>query len=344
MGRKGWWNVKRLKIFFFLLTFLLNFLFIIPEIFAQGKGDGSIGQLMADVPVTVEINQPFDIDIWFEPSDPKRTEAVTVYMEQNRDIRYDPRVFRLDPRTRKTIHARLINSRSGLGVVKGKCTGCTNIEEAVNAGFPLKFSAPKLEKPIESDENRYFTIDFIDNAGRPVPLDATVNFYLRAYNASFRTKTENWSREVFFDSERGNSATVPLRLRPDSLRGAKGMIRVEAKINKNDPLRSENIEFSIVPSQTFLLLMAMLGGMLYSLYLISKDITTVPSPFRWLLTSGLLRVSGGAITGLLSYFFVDWDILGIKVDTTTVRGFVILGFLFSYVGIDTVLKKFAKGK
>ena len=85
--------------------------------------------------------------------------------------------------------------------------------------------------------------------------------------------------------------------------------------------------------------MAILGGVLHGSYKLLKDSPnrkgSVP---RFLLNTGLPQVLTGAFAGMLAYLLVNWGILGIKVDTTTLQGFVILGFLFSYVGIDLILK------
>jgi len=54
---------------------------------------------------------------------------------------------------------------------------------------------------------------------------------------------------------------------------------------------------------------------------------------------GLTRLAGG-----LAFVLSDLNLIGIKIDTSSLRGFVILGFLFSYVGIDLILKTVAPGE
>jgi hypothetical protein len=46
----------------------------------------------------------------------------------------------------------------------------------------------------------------------------------------------------------------------------------------------------------------------------------------------------GALAGAIAYLLANYEVLGFKADTTQLRGFLILGFLFAYVGIDTILK------
>jgi len=52
----------------------------------------------------------------------------------------------------------------------------------------------------------------------------------------------------------------------------------------------------------------------------------------------------GVFARLLGYLLGKWNVLGIKVDTTSLQGFVVLGILFSYVGIDLVLTALAQRK
>jgi hypothetical protein len=332
--------MRYVKIFICLVSLVL----VVSDVVAQEGVNKSIGCLKGNVPAVVEINQPFNMDIWFEPSDPKWTKAIYVYMQQTQDMLYDPRVFRLEPGKKKSVQAQVVRSRSGLAVVRASSPGCPDLEVSLNAGFHLQLSTPKLEMPIGGGEIRSFSIEFSDPSGKAVPLDATVDLYVRASNAELRTKNGGWSNELLVSSEIGRDASAILQLQPARMWGAKGMVHVEARINKNQLLRSENIEFTMLPSRLFLLLMAIAGGMLYGLYLVGKEIAGVYSPVRWFFTKGILRVLGGAAAGSVSYFLVDWNILGLKVDTTMARGFVILGFLFSYVVIDIILKKITEGK
>jgi len=55
-------------------------------------------------------------------------------------------------------------------------------------------------------------------------------------------------------------------------------------------------------------------------------------------------IASGSVAGALAYFLSNFDVLGIAVDTSSLRGFVILGFLFSYVGVDLILKTLVSPK
>jgi hypothetical protein len=319
--------------------------FMSSNVFAVVGSDETIGQLRADLPSVVDINQPFYLTIWFEPKDKKYTESIEVRMKDDVNIYYKEKVFVLKPFLKKTITTKVLKSKSGLAVIKATSIGCTNLEKAVNAGFVLNLSVPQLKAPIESETHRNIIIDCTDTAGLVVPLGSKVKFNVKGYNAKFSTLSRTWSDKITYEVKEGSNAGYPLVIRPSStFSPEKGMIHVDAIIDDDTVLRSENIEFSIQPAQRFLLLMSVIGGILYGVYAITKEILLVAFPLRWLLTYGLLRIFTGAITGAISYFLVDWDIIGIKFDTTTAKGFVVLGFMFSYVGIDAILRKIAEVK
>jgi hypothetical protein len=86
----------------------------------------------------------------------------------------------------------------------------------------------------------------------------------------------------------------------------------------------------------------MLGALAYAVY---KILTKLPNQKgsipAFVATTVLPGLFSGALAGLLAYLLAQWNVLGIKVDTTEVQGFIILGFLFSYVGIDSIVKAIA---
>ena len=85
----------------------------------------------------------------------------------------------------------------------------------------------------------------------------------------------------------------------------------------------------------------MLGGLLHTLY------TFVFDSERSYLRRGRLvasRVATGVLAGLLAYLLAAWNVLGIQVDTTSLRAYAIMGFLFSYVGVDALVKKILPGE
>ena len=87
------------------------------------------------------------------------------------------------------------------------------------------------------------------------------------------------------------------------------------------------------------MIMAAAGGALKSLYSLAK---AFPNLVEAGTKTATVRLASNILTGLsagcLAYFLASWNILGIRVDTTSLRGFAVLGFLFAYIGVESVMK------
>ena len=87
------------------------------------------------------------------------------------------------------------------------------------------------------------------------------------------------------------------------------------------------------------MIMAAVGGLLWSLYSVAKDFKTIATgPRRRIVAQFALTLFGGLFAGSFAYLLASWDVLGIRVDTSSLRGFVFFGFLVAYVGVDSLMK------
>ncbi len=341
------------------------------------------GGFLIDLPYKVEINKPFDLDIWLAPQDPKFNGPVQVFMEQNSRMQYKPRVFTLKPGIRKTIQARILKSDSGLAEIIATADGWEDYRVQVDAGFSAKIRS-SLKPSIESGKRQSFTIDFIDTNGKPVSLDGPVSVTLQSSNAKIRqvgkmscddegqtaddgqnsntnnqngnlntsrssgvrrtntTITERWCDNIRFTVERGTSSTPLIEVKPETIFPEKGVILVEVRINGDFFLLNDQISFDILPRWWVPLLMTIVGGLLYSLYKVMKgqDKPKGHQPDQRVsaLSFFSITVLTGIFAGVLAYLLGNYGILGFKVDSSSLQGYVILGFLFSYVGVDAILK------
>jgi hypothetical protein len=57
----------------------------------------------------------------------------------------------------------------------------------------------------------------------------------------------------------------------------------------------------------------------------------------------VLMVLSSVVAGCIAWLFADFDLLGLKLDPHVLRTYAILGFLFSYIGVDVLLRKKAPG-
>jgi hypothetical protein len=316
---------------------------------SDGNNTDDYGSLRGISPSSVTLNEPFNMAIWLDPGDSESKRPVKINMDQTQNILYRPNEFQLVPGRKQVVRVHPVKSVHGLVIIKASAEGYNDLEAVLNAGFSVRAVAPKLQKPIERGSVREFCLEFVDNHGKPVSLELPVTFRVRAFRGQFKSSDTQyvWRDRVGFEAETGCGSSVVLQLRPD-VEGSiwstqEGIVQVEAYIGKSKVFYRDRIEFKVVPRQSLMIWMAILGGVLCSAFWIAKEGTKGHPGWKSFITSAALRIFYGAVAGFISYLFVDRDILGflgIKLDTSSPQGFIILGFLFSYIGVDTILKKF----
>jgi hypothetical protein len=301
--------------------------------------DDELGFIDADLPFKVERDKQFDIDVWVTPRDKEFRDSVKVYMEQTYNMKYEPRVFYIKPGERKTVHVNIIKTYSGIAEVYASADGWEDLDATVDTGFAAKLKT-NIEGPIESNKVKSFSLSFTDNQGNPVPLDADVKLTLQSSNVKIHQQGKNdWVDNLELDLKSGSSTSPVLEIRSDNWSADTAMISAETKSGDNLVLHDDTISIEMLPRWYVPLLMAILGGALYSVYELSRSTRAKRRrSVRSALANVFTRLSAGALAGTLAYLLVDWGILGIKVDKTTLQGFVILGFFFSYIGIDLILR------
>lgn len=306
------------------------------------------GWMEVDVPEKVKIGKPFDMDIWLRPSDPNFSGTVKVFMEQTDRVQYNPRVFDLKPGERKTIKAQVNASESGLTEIIASADGWSDLSIPLDAGFSVKLRANNLPDSIDGGSIQDFNLEFVDSHGENIRLDAPVKLTLQSSKLEIHAKGEKvWGNQIDMNISAGASSTPVLEVRPESWsKTDTGMIRSEVKIENDRVLYDQTFPLiKIKPRWWLPLLLAVCGGILFSLYQVSQELSSFKGTLtRSLITVVISRIAPGALAGALAYLLANYDVLGFKADTTELRGFLILGFLFSYVGIDTILKLVAPQK
>jgi len=301
-----------------------------------------IGLIQIALPFKVEINKPFNIEVWFEPSDDKFSERVEVFMDEtDGTVKYKPNNLILKPNAHQTVEACVVKSNSGLArvIVYGDFKRLEPRYVTIDAGFSAKLQAKNLDRAIESGTPRSIILDFTDSEGKTISLEAPVKLSLQSANTLFKQSDGSWTNKIEFDMKQGQTSSPAIEIKPKSWTMDVGMIMAGAGIDYDHVVLNQNIPFTISPPWWLSLLMAVMGGILHGTYQTTRAINEGSGPLtNRILKEGFPRIAGGALAGLISYFFIDWNIIGIKIDTTSLKGFVILGFLFSYVGIDLILK------
>lgn len=303
-----------------------------------------LGSLTTELPVEVEKNKQFDFEVRLSPASGDFKDSVTVNMQQNPNIVYDPRSFTLTPGQTQKVTATVNKSASGLAWIFASASNWKPISRSIVVGGSGVRLNLILGQPVESRRARNFSVGFVDEAGTPVNLEAEGILSLEASLGSnlvfYSEQTKQWTNEIYVVVEKGNDESRPLQLRATSWVADTGKVLISLKTPENNKVRTASFTIDIVPPWWLLMGNGMLGGLLYSLVQYLRNIlgsTRKRSVAAWLRQISLAMLLG-IVPGALAYLFAAWNILGIKADTTSLKGFFILGFLFAYIGMDVVLK------
>lgn len=292
--------------------------------------------LRADLPWKVEINKPFKMFVWYNSTNPS-SGSLSVSTDVSEKVRYDPDTVKLQhPDRREKIMVTVENAPSGLAELMVMSDCCEDIAVTVDAGFKgrLRWKTPPS---LESRSVRPATIELVDSQDQPLALDAPMHLKLVATNAEIRAAGKPWGSALDFALGDGDRSTPTFEMRPTPLDVASGTIQVTGYINKPDYIiLKTNMDFDISPPWWLRLGMAACGGLLFSVYRIFRKKS------GWTLSS-IVRAGGtGVAAGLFAYVLADLDVLGIKIDTTHLRAFVVLGLVVAYAGIEPILSAFVK--
>jgi hypothetical protein len=293
------------------------------------------GVILADIPNTVQMNKPFTLDVWFEPSNRFSGRDATIFMEQTDAIAYEPRVFTLRPRERKTVKAVIINSRSGLAQVWASSAQLQNLSVTINVQFAARVKA-NFKKQFEAGSVQPLSFDFVDALERPIPLDAPVKVIIQASSAKLRQagSEKQWTTLLELPLEQGASSTALLELKTDPFQLGGGVLLIESRTNGHLVLRNDRFDFDVLPHPALPIFMMCLGGLLNATYRLMKQKSLMRDSRKMAVTLG-----SGVLAGLFSFILMNWQVLGIKVDATSLRAFLLIGFLVAHLGLDAVLKK-----
>jgi len=150
-----------------------------------------------------------------------------------------------------------------------------------------------------------------------------------------KTGDKEWKSSLSLNLERGATSAPDMEIMPKTFSLANATVSAKLRINGNRTLLEDRFQTRALPRWWIQLLMAVIGGLLWSIYQVVAPAEPASTKRRRLLA----RVAVGIIAGIAAYLLASYDILGIKADTSSLRAFVVLGFLFSFVGIEGVLSK-----
>jgi hypothetical protein len=219
----------------------------------------------------------------------------------------------------------------------------TLLLESRTKGFVVEdetHSAPPRIEPGVYD----IVLDFVDrNHRRQVILGTAVTLTISVVGDS-QIFDKKWTQTTEITSD-GSSVAV-LRIRPVEW-GTEGLIRVDIK-KQAGPANIANYEIRYVTNYPwYLLFLSTLAGSLLYVFIESIPSLNKPTdgspapPYKLiLLKDGGSKLYVAVTVAIVAYLLRDTSVLeAVKFDATTLRGYVILGFLTNVFGLEAIFKK-----
>ena len=297
----------------------------------------TLGKLAINYPTKVVAGQPFVFFVWLQPRDANFSGKVKVFTENTAALQYEFEEFELEPNMRQKVTATIRTAESGLARLHCYAHGWDPIDQTIDTGFSAKLKT-NLGEAIESRTVKSLALSFVDRDGNPIKLDAPATLWLRGSKVKFLSLNPvGWTDVVAFQLGPGSSK-LAVDIKPTTFSADTGLITAVLNTPQG-ALYDDNIYVSIAPPWYAPLTMAILGGLLYSAAQFLRRLASKRKPMlRSVLLSGILSLVAGALAGVVAYLLATWNVLGIRIDPNSLKGFVVLGFLFSYLGIDAVMR------
>ena len=121
---------------------------------------------------------------------------------------------------------------------------------------------------------------------------------------------------------------------PDTLAASHGALQVRGFLNDESQVLFDHVlPFEIVPPIWVRIGITILGALIYSMYAMSRT-------YSGRLFSELSKALGsGTFAGVLAWALADWNVLGIRIDTSHLTGYFVLGLVTSYAGVEPILAR-----
>jgi hypothetical protein len=322
-----------------------------PQPTATDKDDAP--KIELDAPWSVLPNSRFTL--WVNYTADRETAApMIVRMEPTSGITYfgyPDLEMKLEPGERKSVDVAFGHTTSGLAqLMLGTRPADPNTELLVPTD-PLRlvidsgFSGTvewRKPRPIDSYSTESVVLSFVDNHHRAIQLDAPIRLCITAPAGSSvrEDNSKPWKSTINIDVPANASETVPFDVKPLDFSSSTEDLNVVGYINAFDVekqfLFRESIPFQVVPPIWMRLAVTVAGALLCSLWLYSRRAERV-------LTLALGRaIFTSLVAAMVAYALADLNVLGIRIDTTQLTGFFVIGVMVSYVGLDQMLERVMK--
>jgi hypothetical protein len=173
------------------------------------------------------------------------------------------------------------------------------------------------------------TVSFlvVDSDGKPLPAEAALD--LRVESADGELHSGGKSGDLTLSIAPGATISPQIQIKPTSKIG--GAVHLNTTLLVNDgAVAQESLMLPALPAWWLPLVLAIGGGIIHAGYKISRM-----APFSR--GGALVILVTSAIAGFVGYLVASFDVFGLKLDPKVLRTYPLIGFLFSYFGIEVLL-------
>jgi hypothetical protein len=194
---------------------------------------------------------------------------------------------------------------------------------------------------IEGDTIESFKIQLKDASEHPVPAGAPITVILQSNLPVLSENGKDWKNDATAFIPQDHDSTGYVYFHSPHTGVARGIINVHLKKDSGKiDLMTDELIYSSRHAWWIYFLISLAGALCYSL--IEALLASERNAWKFLqqLFEGYgFKLLVAVVVGALAYFLRETSVLGIKIDTSTARGYAVLGFLFSCLGLEGIFKK-----
>jgi len=311
---------------------ILGFLWLIP----MAASCANKPQIFINVPYAAQVNETFQANISLvPPSD----EPVTVVMEKNASLSFSQTSFRLKGSEVRSVEVKVKSSpRAGLLWINAHGNGGYDDGwSVVDVDFDGHLKSSGSE-PITYDKPATLTLLILDKEQRPIPFLGDLELTLESSDGILTPSAGGQGKEQAKPLKitvPGFSRSTP-QFQIKALSALGGTVHLSAVLTVpgySHVLAQEQFVFDARPAWWVPVVLAIFGGLLHAMY---KMVRTPPQSSTGFYPKIVLVVTS-CIAAFVGYLFAEYDLLGLKLDPNVLRTYAIVGFLFSYFGIEGLL-------
>lgn len=317
--------------------------------FGQPELDACQAQVHLEMPSRISPGSSADIQLDLGQHDPPTT-VILFPDAENYDL--DRSTVRLQPGGHESVHLQMHKEVPGLVKLTVGIAGCKAFERPIDAGFSdcvsisvdnrsLIVGSERDEKPPSPSEPgaiQYFRLRLSDLRGRPMHVASPLAVELQTQGDSVLSKDEqSWSHSIEVQIKENEDQSELAILKTPSWKQDDGSVYATIKMDSSHDLAHSTIRYSTQSPWWVLLLAITLGSLVYSV--VETLVEQKRPTLLWLRTEGIWRGCVALVVGSLGYLFIGADWMGVKLESSTLRGHFLFGILIGCFGLEGIYKK-----